>query len=258
MRTALCYSGQKGGFNKALNSQKKSFMNDVDDIYAYTSNVVSHKNLSRPQLKPSSKVYEYLKSGKGWRKNLPSYGVVYKIENSQVEDLLSLVNTKKQFIENESLEDTLNDSNMSKWEWLRKRQLWKMHQCHQMVEEDYDIIIRCRFEFNPFLEIPIKDIYSEHNCENKVFLFGGWNCVAPMIFMDQFICDGFVFGSPKAMGIFTSLYSQKEAYAYDPKYKDCWDKFGDNVEYQFKKHLEKHGIDIVCIGDQRSMYHLQR
>ena len=79
-----------------------------------------------------------------------------------------------------------------------------------------------------------------------------------MIFMDQFICDGFVFGSPKAMGIFTSLYLQKEAYPYDPKYKDCWDKFGDNVEYQLKTHLEKHDIDIVCIGNQRSMYHLQR
>ena len=100
-------------------------MDDVDDIYAYTSNVVSHKTLNSPQLRPSSEVYEYLKSGEGWRKNQPSYGVVYKIKDSQVEGLLALVKTKKQFIEDESLEEALNDSNMSKWQWLRKRQLWK-------------------------------------------------------------------------------------------------------------------------------------
>ena len=258
MKTALCYSGQIGAFNKALISQNQSFMDDVDDIYAYTSNVVSHKTLRQPQLNPSSEVYEYLKGGEGWRKNQPSYGVVYKIKNSQVDNLLSLVQTKKQFIEDESLEDTLNDSNMSKWQWLRKRQLWKMYQCHQMIEGDYDIIIRCRFEFNPFVKIPIKEIYKTHGSEDKVFLFGGWNCVAPMIFMDKFMCDGFVFGSPKAMGVFSSLYLQDEPYPYDPKYKDCWDKFGDNVEYQLTKHLEKNNIELVYIGNKRSMYHLQR
>ena len=258
MKTALCYSGQIGAFNKALNSQNQSFMGDVDDIYAYTSNVVSHKTLTSPQLRPSSEVYEYLKSGEGWRKNQPSYGVVYKIKDSQVEDLLALVKTKKQFIEDESLEEALNDSNMSKWQWLRKRQLWKMYQCHQMIEGDYDIIIRCRFEFNPFVKIPIKEIYETHNSEDKIFLFGGWNCVAPMIFMDKFMCDGFAFGSPKAMGVFSSLYLQEEAYPYDPKYKDCWGRFGDNVEYQLEKHLKKHGIELVYIGDKRSMYHLQR
>ena len=214
MRTALCYSGQIGAFNKALNSQKQSFMDDVDDIYAYTSNVVSHKTLNRPQVK----------------------------------DLLSLVKTKKQFIEDESLEDTLNDSNMSKWQWLRKRQLWKMHQCHQMIEGDYDIIIRCRFEFNPFVNIPVKDIYkTQYNSENKIFLFGGWSCVAPMIFMDEMLCDGFAFGSPRVMDIFSSLYLKSEPYPYDPKYKDCWDRFGDNVEYQLREHLEKHGVEIVPI-----------
>jgi len=258
MKTALCYSGQIGAFNKALNSQNQSFMGDVDDIYAYTSNVVSHKTLSRPQLEPSSEVYEYLKCGEGWRKNQPSYGVAYKIKDSQVESLLSIVQTKKQFIEDESLEDTLNDSNMSKWQWLRKRQLWKMYQCHQMIEGDYDIIIRCRFEFNPFVKIPIKEIYKTHNSENKIFLFGGWDCVAPMIFMDKFMCDGFAFGSPKAMGVFSSLYLQDGAYPYDPKYKDCWDRFGDNVEYQLAKHLEKNNIELVYIGNKRSMYHLQR
>jgi hypothetical protein len=60
------------------------------------------------------------------------------------------------------------------------------------------------------------------------------------------------------MGVFSSLYLQEEAYPYDPKYKDCWEMFGDNVEYQLQKHLEKHNIELVYIGNKRSMYHLQR
>jgi hypothetical protein len=79
-----------------------------------------------------------------------------------------------------------------------------------------------------------------------------------MVFMDEFFCDGFAFGSPKVMNVFTSLYLQKDAYPFNPKYKECWDKYGDNVEYQLKKHLEKHDIELVYIGNQRSMYHLQR
>ena len=80
----------------------------------------------------------------------------------------------------------------------------------------------------------------------------------PMVFMDKFFCDGFAFGSPKVMNIFTSLYLQKDAYPFDPKYKECWDKYGDNVEYQLEKHLEKHDIKLVYIGNQRSMYNLCR
>ena len=258
MRAALCYSGQIGAFYKAIQSQKNSFLSECDDIYAYTSNVVSHKTLNQPQLPPSSDVHEYLKANIGWRKNQTSYGVVYKVDNSLVEQILSAINTKKQYIEDESLEDTLNDSDLTKWQWLRKRQLWKMYQCNQMVDEDYDIVVRCRFEFNPFVKIPIKNIYKEHGSENRVFLFGGWKCVQPMVFMDEFICDGFAFGSPKAMNIFSSLYLQEDAYPFDPKYKDCWDKYGDNVEYQLKKHLEKHDIELVYIGNKRNMYHLQR
>ena len=258
MRTALCYSGQIGAFHKAIQSQKNSFLSECDDIYTYTSNIVSHKTLNQPQLPPSSDVYEYLKAGIGWRKNQTSYGLVYKVDDSLVEQILSEINAKKQYIEDESLEDTLNDSDLTKWQWLRKRQLWKMYQCNQMIEEDYDIVVRCRFEFNPFLKIPIKNIYKEHGSENRIFLFGGWKCVPPMVFMDEFICDGFAFGSPKAMNMFSSLYLQEDAYPFDPKYKKCWEKYGDNVEYQLKKHLEKNNIELVYIGNKRNMYHLQR
>jgi hypothetical protein len=260
MKTALCYSGQIGGFSKAFNNQKQSFLDDCDDIYSYTSNLITHKGLSFGKFERTSDIHEYLKGGVGWRKNIGTYGVAYKVKNKLVKDQLLLIEDKlkKSIIEDESLEDTLQDSNLSKWEWLKKRQLWKMYSCNNLIDSDYDIIVRCRFEFCPYLKIPIKEIYKNYENENKIFVFGGWNCVPPMVFMDEFFCDGFAFGSPKVMNVFTSLYLQKDAYPFNPKYKECWDKYGDNVEYQLKKHLEKHDIELVYIGNQRSMYHLQR
>ena len=263
MKTALCYSGQIGAFDKAISSQKKSFLNDCDDIYAYTSNVISHKTHKHVWHKPSSNVYEYLKAGEGWRKNTTDYGVVYKVDNNLVKDQLSPVKDKlKDFhIMDECLDDTLEDWNMSKWEWLRKRQLNKLYRCNEMLKDsdtEYDIVVRCRFEFSPHLLIPIKHIYSKHGGENVVFLLGGWKCVPPMVFMDEFICDGFAFGSPRVMDVFSSLYLRSEPYPYNPKYKECWEKFGDNVEYQLRTHLEENGIEIIYLGNERSMYHLHR
>jgi hypothetical protein len=60
------------------------------------------------------------------------------------------------------------------------------------------------------------------------------------------------------MNIFSSLYLQKDAYPFDPKYKECWNKYGDNVEYQLQEHLKKNNIELVYIGSSRSMYNLCR
>jgi hypothetical protein len=258
MKVAICYSGQIGGLKKAIGNQRRCFLEDSFDVYAYTSNLVSHKGLNQPHIPPVSHVYEYLKGGKGWRKHLPSYGITYQISEETVKEYLKLLNPKKQFIEDESLQDSLEDINISKWEWLRKNQLRKMHECNKMIEDDYDIVIRTRYEFSPHVGVDVRAIYEEHGDDNKIFVFGGWQCVPPMVFMDPFFCDGFAFGSPKAMNVFTSLYLNKDPYPFDPKYKDCWDKYGDNVEYQLKKHLEKHNIELIYIGSQRSMYNLER
>ena len=260
MKTALCYSGQIGAFNKAFNNQKQSFLDDCDDIYSYTSNLITHKGLTFGKFERTTDVHKYLEGGVGWRKNIGTYGVAYKVQNKLVEDQLSVIKDKlkKLVIEDESLEDTLQDSNLSKWEWLKKRQLWKMHSCNNLIDKEYDIVIRSRFELSPYVKIPIKKIYEKHGSSNKIFLFGGWACVPPMVFMDPFFCDGFAFGCPKVMNVFTSLCLQKKAYPYDPKYKECWEKYGDNVEYQLKKHLEKLNIELVYIGDKRSMYNLER
>jgi hypothetical protein len=261
MKVALCYSGQAGSFHKAYPWQKQSFITNDMNVYIYTSDLVSQKTNPSPNLPPSSRVYEYLPGGKGWRENLGTYGVIYRTEKENINKVLLPLREKAVKIEIES-EDLLNstqDWDMSKWEWLKKRQLNKLHKCNQMIEEEYDIVVRTRFEFGPRIKIPIEQIFnSTENNQNKIFLFGGWDCVPPMVFMDKFMCDGFAFGSQKAMNIFCSLGLQEKPYLYDPKYKDCWDKFGDNVEYQFQKHLEANGIEVVLIGKERSMYHLWR
>ena len=122
MKTALCYSGQIGAFRKALSNQKRSFLDDCDDIYVYTSDVVSHKGVFQPNLPPCTQVYEYLKGGVTWRKHLPSYGSVYKVDNHTVEKELFLVKgkLKKYHIQYEDIYDTLIDHQLSKWNWLRK------------------------------------------------------------------------------------------------------------------------------------------
>ena len=55
-----------------------------------------------------------------------------------------------------------------------------------------------------------------------------------------------------------SLGQRKDPYPFNPKYKECWEKFGDNVEHQFKSHLDANGIEVVYIGNKRNMYHLWR
>lgn len=268
LKTAVCYSGQLGPFHKVLGIQKKSFLDRDWDAFVYTSNLVSQKSNSNPIFTPKSKVSQYLPGGEGWRKNLGTYGVIYQISNEDVERQLSGIATqiKSSFVENESLQNSLKDSDMSKWDWLKKRQLRKMYNCNQLRKQyedqtgvEYDIVVRSRFDFGPNVKIDVERIYNEVNdSENKLFAFGGWDCAPPMVFMDKFMCDGFVFGSTRVINTLSSLFLQEHAYPYDVKYKETWEKYGDNVEYQIERHLKENGIEVYYIGNKRSMYHLYR
>jgi hypothetical protein len=264
MKVAVCYSGQIGALHKAHQFQRSSFLKNDMDVYAYTSDLISQKTNKTPNHNPSSEIHTYLPAGKGWRKNQGEYGIIYRIPYRTITKSMSLLNPNlvKAVVDKEDLEESLEDWNMTKWEWMRKRQLSKLYKCNELMkshDEDYDIIVRTRFEFGPHVNIDIRAIFSNHaDPHNTIFMFGGWNCVAPMIFMDEFVCDGFAFGSPRVMDIFCSLANKVNPYPYNPKYKDCWDKFGDNVEYQFKKHLDENNINIEYIGNKRSMYHLWR
>ena len=260
MKTAFCYSGQVNGFVRAFAAQQYHVLTTDMDVYALSSDLISQRVNLQPSITPSSIVHKYCPAEVGWRKNQPDYGIIYKTTPSVVEGIITRLLSKYNLttkIIHEDLEDSLADQHLTKWQWLRKRQLYKLYECNQLLPENtYDVVIRSRFELAPNVKVDVKQIVEQYdNIDNKVFLFGGWNCVEPMIFMDKYLCDGFAFGSQKSMNVFTSLYLQEDAYPYDPKYEECWLKYGDNVEYQFQEHLKANNIEIVYIHQKRAAYH---
>jgi hypothetical protein len=260
MKTAFCYSGQLNGFNKAFSTMEYHVLTPDMDMYALSSDLVSQRVNLNASLPQSGKVHQYCPAGVGWRKNQPEYGIIYPVPEKFVQSLINNILGKYNLtskILHEDLKESLEDQNLTKWQWLRKRQLYKLYECNNLLPENtYDIVVRSRFELAPMINVDIEKIVEAHdNIDNKIFLFGGWDCVAPMIFMDKYMCDGFAFGSQNSMNIFTSLYLQEEAYPYDPKYEDCWLQYGDNVEYQFQEHLKAHNIEIVYINNKRTSYH---
>ena len=169
---------------------------------------------------------------------------------------------KKYDVESEDISGEDHDTNMTKWEWMRLRQLKKLKACHSLINEDYDIIIRSRFEFVTRGKVDIKKILEAHggieNNKNTIFVFGGFQCTPPMVFMDEYFCDGFMFGSPEVMSVVSSLADRQTPYPPNPKYVDNWKKWGDSVEHQFRTHMLKNNIDIKYIGTKRSDYENMR
>ncbi len=120
MKIAVCYSGQIGAIHKACGFQRASFLRDDMDIYAFTSDLISQKGNSNPNYKPVSSVHKYLPKGKGWRSNLGDYGIIYRISDEDIKRNLSVLkpNLVKAVVDREDLDDSLEDWDMTKWEWL--------------------------------------------------------------------------------------------------------------------------------------------
>ena len=78
-------------------------------------------------------------------------------------------------VQKESLDDIRSPT---KWDWMRKRQLKKMHECNEMMHQyekenniKYDIVVRARFDIALAQKINIEQIISKHdNIENKLFI----------------------------------------------------------------------------------------
>ena len=83
MKVALCYSGQFGAFNKALETQKKSFLKKDWDVFIYTSQLVSQKVNKSPNYKPASEVYKYLPASTKYRPQGWS-DIIYKISKDDI------------------------------------------------------------------------------------------------------------------------------------------------------------------------------
>jgi len=269
MKTAICYSGHVGALVKAYSNQRDNVLIPNDcDIYCYTSNSVSQKDNFKVNLPPKNEPIQYLKAGNGWRLNYKTYGIIYNIDDNIIDEIFKNLYKEKivsYHIEDEKIEGAYHDTNMSKWEWMRKRQLYKMNKCNQMVKEsghEYDIIIRSRFEFASRNKIVVEDIINKNGGieknKNTIFVFGGFSCSPPMIFMDEYFCDGFMFGTPEVIDIACSLYDKVEPYPPNPKYISTWEKWGDNIEHQFRTHMLENNVEIKYISTERQDYAIAR
>lgn len=269
MKTALCYSGQIGGIYKAHSNQKAAFIDcNAPDIYCYTSDAISQKDNTILNIKPDSDVYEYLPGGFGWRKNYKTYGIIYKINKDRTSNILkelygdSLIDF---VIEEEEIANQGHDLDMTKWEWMRTRQLNKLKGCNDLLKKSgkkYDVVIRSRFEFTCALMINVQDLVKQlggiQNLQNKIFVFGGFSCSPPMIFMDEYFCDGFAVGTPETMDIFCSLADKQQPYPPHPKYVSTWEQWGDSIEHQFRTHMLENGVEIHYISQNRPDYQIVR
>ena len=269
MKVALCYSGQIGGIYKAHSNQKAAFIDcNSPDVYCYTSDAVSQKDNTMLNMRPDSDVYEYLPGGYGWRENYKTYGIIYKLKEERVVNILkelygdSLIDY---VIEEEEIANQGHDLNMTKWEWMRLRQLNKLKGCNELLKKSgrkYDLVIRARFEFACAFKIDteylVRQLGGLENLKNKIFVFGGFSCTPPMVFMDEYFCDGFAIGTPEVMDIFCSLADREKPYPPNPKYVSTWEKWGDNIEHQFRTHMLENNVEIVYISKTRSDYQIVR
>ena len=266
MKIALCYSGQIGAIYKSYTNQ---YHNVIDcnncDIFCYTSDAVSQKGNYNINLPAITAPIEYLKKGIGWRNNYNTYGLIYNIEEQFVTKTFKKLYGKRlkgYGIETEEINGEYHDTDMTKWEWMRLRQLKKLKACHSLVNDNYDIIIRSRFEFVTRNKVDVKKILEAHGGieknKNSIFVFGGFPCTPPMVFMDEYFCDGFMFGSPEVMNVVASLADKETPYPPNPKYVDNWKKWGDSIEHQFRTHMLENNIDIKYIGTKRSDYENMR
>ena len=132
-----------------------------------------------------------------------------------------------------------------------------MYACNKMMREyekenniEYDLVIRSRFDstFKTYIDIE-KTAALVEDLENKIFVFGGWKCPKSNRFMDNFLFDGFAMSAPSSMDVFCSLYEKEKAYPPTEKYKQYQKDWGDNVEYQFDKHLRENNIEILYLND---------
>ena len=207
MKTALCYSGQIGGIYKAYNNQlHHTILPNNCDIYCYTSDAVSQKGanitgINVPNITPP---VTYLKKGRGWWKNyFNSYGIIYNIEKQFIDETfkklygerLKNYEVEKEIICGEDHDLIFEGNPLVKCDYLKKRQLHKMKRCNELLEQnknEYDIIIRSRFEFVTGFKINVEEILNKNGGleknKNTVFVFGGFNCTPPMVFMDEYYC----------------------------------------------------------------------
>ena len=286
-RMAVCVSGQMGSFMHTSRNHFESYIlpfeknlfiqatreiervNDCD-VFVYTSDAVSQRRNFTPHFNPISEVKEYLPGYTGWRKAYPTYGVIYNVSKDDLHNKLQLVygdRLKAVTIEEEDIdEDNKEIENITKWEWIRKRQLWKMKKCNEMMQNyakendiEYDVVVRVRPDvwFNHRVNI---ESYMEDRGKNSntIYAFGGWACPAENRFMYEFLFDGFLFGSPAVINTCCGLYDKTEIYPRFPEFEEYHEAWGDHVEQQLKAHIQANDLTLHHVSNTRTAYEVVR
>jgi len=217
---------------------------------------------------PLSTPLIYLSEEVGWRRNYKTYGIIYNIEEKLIKDAFKSLYGSRLVaydIENEVIEGQHHDTDMTKWEWMRLRQLKKLKECNNLLKQSgnsYDVIVRSRFEFVTRDKINVNHIINRNggieNNKRAIFVFGGFPCTPPMVFMDEYFCDGFMFGTPEVMDIVSSLADKEAPYPPNPKYVANWEKWGDSIEHQFRMHMLENNVEIKYISKIRGDYEIAR
>lgn len=268
MKVALCVSGHLGKVKAATKRSNFNLLRaNTFDVFAYTSDAVSQKDpyTKKPIYKVHpNKIKPYLPAKKGWRKHSNRYGIIYSIGEDYAQRILKSAygNRLKQFVvEKEDLK--VDQTNMSKWDWLRQNQLRRAYACHSMFETycqsknmQYDIVIKSRFDVGINLKLNVVELFKRCGGRgNKVFVIGGWTNKK---FMDKYLFDGFLFGNPDVMKTVANLYKNETPYPCSHRYQRHYERHGDNSEYQLMEHLKANNIEIVYASRKSRIYRVMR
>lgn len=271
MKVAFCYSGHIGKVKDCAPTHPKKLAISDYDVFAHTSDLITQR-INRKVKNPKpyfkvdpKKVKVYLPGGEGWRKNAGPYGIIYKIGDKKVEDILNQTfgdHLKSKVIEIEGY--NTNAPCETKWEWLRKNQLRRAYECHNLMEKyalennvKYDIVVRSRFDVALISKLKIDDYFKQYNGHksDRIFVIGGWKNKK---FMNRFLFDGFMFGNPKVMSRMSELYNKIKPYKHDKTYSSYHKKYGASSEYQVQQHIEKSGIEPIYVFNNQRAFKVLR
>ena len=148
------------------------------------------------------------------------------------------------YIKDEDAEEISKQYEDTKWAWLRKNQLYKIHKAGVLVADHerqnnikYDIVVNMRMDVSLLSKTPIR-----FDDEKTMYALGGW---PNLRFMDRYLFDGFVYGNRDVMSTYYDMHDKVEdPYTPQSQYSDWFEERGANIEYQLETYLRNNGIKV--------------
>lgn len=217
LKVAVCISGQLRGYKKAFKSWEKSILVGLDyDVYIH-----SWKNIGGSGAEPFRKILPFTSNSfkdtyreycltLGFESMQQEYPTLFKYlkqsKNTTAEEVKAFYNAKEVVLEDENQPKFDHFSNSDKMHY-------KVHACHQLVEEsgkEYDLIIRIRPDFLiSFIAFKWSDIYEI--CHSQPTIFAdtpfGTN------YMSCMVGDQLAVGTPETIQSYANTWNIYPQYA---------------------------------------------